>query len=274
MKKILFPLATEFDMKLPYFFSGIGCQYEQEDIIRPNGYPAYQWIQCRNGSGELELNGTTHIIKEGQGMFFFPNEPHAYHASGSKWSVDWIIFCGSCIDSFVHDTLNMRTSGIYYISSPSVIAGKLEGLYTEASSKHMNSITCSSIVYSVLMDILSHTSETQNTSMTDKYNRLTPVIDYIQNNSDKELPLDTLADIAGLTPQYLCSAFKRSTSQTLTEYINIVRIRKSKDLLLYDVNMQIKEIAHIIGFNDVSYFCSVFKRIEHITPTEFRRLHN
>ncbi len=77
-----------------------------------------------------------------------------------------------------------------------------------------------------------------------------------------------------MTPQYLCTAFKRFTSQTLFEYINMVRIRKSKELLLYNKKIQIKEIAHLVGFQDVSYFCLTFRKLEKMSPTEFRGLHN
>lgn len=35
MKKVVFPVSTDFDMQLPFYFSGVGCFYEQENIGRP-----------------------------------------------------------------------------------------------------------------------------------------------------------------------------------------------------------------------------------------------
>lgn len=275
MKKMIFSVTTEFDLSLPYYFSGVGCSYEQENINRPEGYPEYQWIQCRSGKGELNMNGTKYIIEEGQGMFFFPDEPHEYHALDEKWEVDWIIFRGTHISTFVRDILRMTTSGVYYVTTPHIISDKLEELYSTASSANsMKNLVCSSIVYSVLLDILRLTSAKQNTAIVNKLSRINSVLRYIDENYTKQLSLAELSEIAELTPQYLCSAFKKSTTQTMFEYINMVRIRKSKEILLYDRGMQIKEIAGAVGFDDVSYFCSVFRRFEKMSPTEFRMLHS
>ncbi len=275
MNKVFFPIITEFDQNLPYYFAGVGSCYEQENIDRPEGYPAYQWIQCRSGQGTLNLNGTTYTLEKGQGMFLFPNEPHNYHATEINWTVDWIIFGGKHIGEFVQETLKMKNSGVYYVTAPSIISDKIAELYKIASSSDSTkNLVCSSLVYAILIDILRLTSSKQNTSIVSKFNRITPVLNYIDENYASQLSLQELSDIAELTPQYLCSAFKKSTSQTLFEYINMVRIRKSKELLLQDRRLQIKEIARVTGFYDVSYFCSIFRKYENMTPTEFRSLYN
>lgn len=275
MKRMVFPITTEFDAQLPYYFAGVGCRYEQENIVRPMGFPNYQWIQCRNGVGELILNGSKYTIEEGSGMFLFPNEPHEYHSTNGNWEVDWIIFRGKFIDSFVRETLKMTNSGVYYITAPHILSAKLEQLYKTASSDNQTkNLICSSVVYAVLIDILRLTSLKQNTSIVNRFNKITPILSYIENNYANHISLSDIADIAGVTPQYLCAAFKRYTSQTLFEYINMVRIRKSKEYLLLNKDMQIKEIARNVGFGDISYFCATFKKIENMSPTEFRILHN
>lgn len=275
MKKMFFPITTEFDAQLPYYLSGVGCQYEQENIVCPTGFPNYQWIQCRSGSGELTLNGSKYTIEKGCGMFLFPDEPHEYHSVNGKWEVDWIIFRGKYIDSFVRETLKMTASQVYYITAPHILSAKLEDIYkTGLSDNRTKNLICSSLVYAVLIDILRLTSLKQNTSIVNKFNKITPILNYIENNYASHISLSDIADIAGITPQYLCSAFKKYTSQTLFEYINMVRIRKSKEYLLMNKDMQIKEIAHNVGFGDISYFCTTFRKLENMSPTEFRVLHS
>lgn len=272
MKKMLFPVTTEFDLNLPYYFAGIGYDYEQENINRPDGYPDYQWIQCRSGKGELTLNGNKYIIEKGQGMLLLPDEPHEYHAVDGEWKVDWIIFKGTQIHSFMHNIMKTESSGMYYITSQHCIADKIADLFSaDASSEPTKNFTCSSLVYAILMDILRLTSSTQNTAIVNKFDRINSVLSYIDKHFSEQISLSELADTAKLSPEYLCSTFKKSTSQTLFEYINMVRIRKSKELLLSD--MQIKEAAYSVGFNDTSYFGLVFKKFEKMTPSEFRALH-
>lgn len=53
----------------------------------------------------------------------------------------------------------------------------------------------------------------------------------------------------------------------------MIRIKKSKEMILQNKDMQIKEIGRLVGFNDISYFCSMFKKVEQMSPNEFRKLH-
>lgn len=275
MSDALFTVITDFDKNLPYYFSGVGSFYEQENIYRPEGYPSYQWLQCREGRGELNLNGEKYIIEKGQGIFLFPDEPHEYHAIDGEWILDWIIFSGHGIKPFVKNILNMTASGVYFVTTPHIILSKTAELYNSAKSDGISkNLICSSLVYAILIDILRLSSVTQNTSIVNNFKRIDPVLNYINQNYPNQISLDELAGIAELTPQHLCNTFKKYTSQTLFEYINMVRIRKSKEFLLSNNNLQIKEIAHSVGFNDVSYFCRTFKNIEKISPTEFRSLYN
>lgn len=79
----------------------------------------------------------------------------------------------------------------------------------------------------------------------------------------REFTLDAYK-LAFMNPKDIMRAF---------EYVNLVRIKKSKELILRHKDMQIKEIAVLSGFEDVSYFCSQFKKVEQVSPGEFRKLH-
>ncbi|MNR56240.1 HTH-type transcriptional activator Btr [compost metagenome] len=83
-----------------------------------------------------------------------------------------------------------------------------------------------------------------------------------------------MAEIIGVTPQHLCTVFKKTTNVRIFQYINSVRVKKSKELLLHNPNMQIKEVAHLAGFEDANYFCTVFKNLEQLSPNQFRKLHH
>lgn len=273
MKKLIFPIVTEFDLTLPYYIAGVGCCYEQEYIYRPNGFPHYQWIQCRSGSGELILNNTTYTISENQGMLLFPEIPHEYYAISDSWEVDWVIFQGLFVDDFFTRTAKIKTSGVYYISQPHTIANNISQAYEiEKSDSPMKSMEGSRMAYEILMDILKFTSEKIDSSIANQYNRLKPLINYIDQNYNKPLPLTELAGVVGITPQHLCNSFKKITTHTITEYINMTRIKKSKELIIQNRDVQIKDIARQVGFNDISYFCATFRKLENMSPNEFKNL--
>lgn len=279
MKKIFFQQLSDFDKLLPYYFSGVGISYEQEYVKRPCEYQChqwmfseYQWIQTRKGAGELILNGNRYIIKEGQGMLLFPNEPHEYYPLDGEWETDWIILNGKYLDDFIRNILKADTSGVYYISDPKSVANKMNKLYNTAISPDpTRNVSESVMVYQILMDIFKLISQKQNQALINTSQKIEPVLLYIHTNYNKSITIDELAKILDITPQHLCRIFKKITSHTIAEYINAIRIRKSKELLLSDKRMQIKEIALNVGFNSVSYFCYVFRKSEHIAPAEFRK---
>lgn len=274
MGNMIFPLITEYELKLPYYIVGIGCFHNQEHVVRPHGYPYYQWIQCHHGKGELLTDGSANCVGEGQGMLLYPDKFHEYYAVSASWEVDWIIFGGLHIGDFFKQTAEISSSGVYYVSKPEVILSKIrKALEIEQSDQPMKSLECSRIAYDIMLDIMKSSSLKYDSSLDQQHNRLKPLFDYIDKNYGRSFTLSDLSDIAGVTPQHFCIMFKKATNLRVFEYINLVRIKKSKEYILQHKDMQIKEIAGYSGYSDVSYFCSQFKKIEKISPNDFRKLH-
>ena len=95
------------------------------------------------------------------------------------------------------------------------------------------------------------------------------VIEYIKANFQRRMTLEQIAASTYLSKTYLSSLFKKETGFSISEYINIVRIERSKSLLLEE-NISIIDIANLCGFEDQSYFTKVFKHIVGITPKKYR----
>lgn len=275
MKKPLrWSVMTDFERQLPYYYTFVGTYYEQEHIKRTHGYPRFQWLQCRCGRGELILGDSRKFtIEQGKGMLLFPNEPHEYHALEPGWQVDLIVFTGTQIENFVRHILQAECSTVYDVANPQLTAGRLEDLYalTGSSPTTARELTCSALVYSFLVELSRLCSVGQASPIVRLGDKLSPVFTYIEGSFEKPITLSELAALAGLTPQYFCSLFKKATSQTPVEYINLIKLRHAKALLL-QTELPVREIAHRVGIEDPSYFCALFKRYEHMTPMAFRTL--
>jgi AraC-like DNA-binding protein len=79
-----------------------------------------------------------------------------------------------------------------------------------------------------------------------------------------------LASYLAITPSYLSVQFKKETSQTITDYIQNVRLEHAI-LLLNSTSDSIQEIASLCGFPDSNYFTRVFKKKKGLTPKEYRK---
>lgn len=92
---------------------------------------------------------------------------------------------------------------------------------------------------------------------------------YVQENLNGDTSLDTLAELVGLSPEYLLRLFRRSESVTILQYINDLKIIKAKNLIS-DRRMQIKEIAYELGFSSSGYFGRFFKSKTGLSPQSYR----
>jgi len=92
---------------------------------------------------------------------------------------------------------------------------------------------------------------------------------HISQHFMEKITLNDLAEVADLSVSYLSKIYKEETGESLSNYINNVRIGVAVELLK-DRNISLSEVSCRVGFEDQSYFTKVFKRIQGISPGKFR----
>jgi two-component system response regulator YesN len=94
--------------------------------------------------------------------------------------------------------------------------------------------------------------------------------EFIRTNYKKKIKLVDISKAIYLSPYYLSHIFKRETGVTLMEYLAKVRIEEAK-YLLENTPLNTTLIAFEVGYSDQSYFCKVFKKIEGISPYDYKK---
>ena len=93
---------------------------------------------------------------------------------------------------------------------------------------------------------------------------------FIAQNQDGAICLATVAKAVNTSTFYFCKLFKRATGLTFTDYVARVRIEKAKTLLL-DPNERVSEVAYDVGFQSLTHFNRVFRKIVRQSPSSYRR---
>jgi AraC-like DNA-binding protein/ligand-binding sensor protein len=93
--------------------------------------------------------------------------------------------------------------------------------------------------------------------------------EFINEHQAEDLTLGQVAKAVNTSTFYFCKMFKKATGINFTDYLSRVRIEKSKNLLL-NPNLRVSEIAFEVGFQSLTHFNRVFKRILGQSPTEYR----
>ena len=98
------------------------------------------------------------------------------------------------------------------------------------------------------------------------------ILDYIDNNINKEITIEELANIFYFDKYYIMKLFKKELKITIINYINSIRIYNSlKD---YKYDNQIMRIALNNGFNSLEYYSETFKTITKVSPREYKHFIN
>jgi AraC-like DNA-binding protein len=128
-------------------------------------------------------------------------------------------------------------------------------------------------VVKLLTIFAQHLSMLSNQVVVQHENAEPPVItrakDYIHEHQTENLRLGHVAKACNTSTFYFCKMFKKVTGINFTDYLSRVRIEKSKNLLL-NPNLRVSEIAFEVGFQSLTHFNRVFKKILGQSPTEYR----
>lgn len=128
-------------------------------------------------------------------------------------------------------------------------------------------------VMKLLAIFAQHLSMLSNQLMLQQETSEPPIIrrakEYIHEHQSDDLSLGQVARAVNTSTFYFCKMFKKVTGINFTDYLSRVRIEKSKNLLL-NPNLRVSEIAFEVGFQSLTHFNRVFKKILGQSPTEYR----
>ena len=102
-----------------------------------------------------------------------------------------------------------------------------------------------------------------------EHNRLQGIYAFVDKNFHRKIELKEAAQVANLSKEAFCRYFKKATKYTFVEFLNRYRISQSKQLLM--AGKTISHACYQCGFESLSYYNRVFKRVTDENPSDFRR---
>lgn len=241
---------------------------------------------ARSGSCTYEIGERVYEMNPGDLMVINDVEPHRMHTGRKGMHQTVMVFspslilgslCSSALDNDYIKAFSERKTGFSNkipSSDPRAegIKEAIQDICTEhAERKEGWQLMIKSRLLSLLTILYRYylSSDTIQTSRKDLL-KISPVLKVIESDPAADISTEDMAELIGITKQHFCTIFKKSTGQTLTSYINSVRIKKCTRLLL-ETDSCITDIAYSCGFNNLSHFNKVFLNSTGSTPSEFRK---
>lgn len=114
-----------------------------------------------------------------------------------------------------------------------------------------------------------YASRTSDDLMEELNPGISHAIQFMEQNLDKKLSLNEIADEAGYSPSYLTTMFRKKTGYSPSSYFAHLKITKACEYLDFSKN-KIKDISYLMGYSDPYYFSKDFQKKMGISPRNYR----
>ena len=148
----------------------------------------------------------------------------------------------------------------------------LRKLKTIASSdSYVRDMEINALLSQLLVLLMEDSWNPEDDTVKGKRVQVMDVREYIDSNYATDITLDGLSAQFFINKTYLSEMFKEQYGVNLKDYLVSVRITEAKKLLRF-TDKTTEEIATMVGINGAAYFSRMFKRVESVTPTEYRAM--
>ena len=220
------------------------------------------------GAGNLRYENRNYRIRQGDTLLVLVPHNHRYWLeSGGRWEFFWISMNGEealrihkAILSAVGPILSLKPETVERLADCSL---RLINGGADAPG------SASAIAYEAAM-ILYDDVFGSHPVFSQEYRTMQHVIDHILTNLQQPLPVETLAEVSGLSRAHFSRVFAASEGMPPAEFVLRKRLQRATKLLTKAAHLSVKEVAIMSGFEDPNYFAKVFRRYFGASPTEFR----
>ena len=256
------------------YISEIYTKFYQEKGTNYNfsGEKHSYWELTYVDKGELltTIDGVSYHLKQGDLIFYAPMQFHtqstfekissSYLTINFKMNFNHADLLCNKIFSLKRDSYFIVTKLIEELSNDNLYSNDLSLCYLKQLIIQMLRLDNSHF----------HSKPTTNMQQTYENELLNDILLYIDDNIYEKISVSTLCDHFCISTSMLHSLFRKNMNNTAKNYINELKLSKSKELIRNSTHT-LSEISEMLGFSSIHYFSKKFKSYFNISPTEYSK---
>ncbi len=235
------------------------------------GLSSFLFFIVLSGSGELKYEGEVFKLKKGDCVFIDCRKSYSHSTSMNLWSLQWCHFYASSLPAIYEKYRERGGSPVFHVDAVENISSTLTEIYNLASSSdYIKDMRINEKLSVLLTFIMEQSWHPESRSIGRKKLELAEIRAYLDEHYTDKLSLEDLTEKFYINKCYLTRIFKETYGTTVNGYLIEKRITKAKRLLRF-TDLTVEEIGVAVGMADPNYFSRMFRKIEGISPREYRK---
>jgi len=236
-----------------------------------NDLASYLFILVQSGSGILQYDGQQYDLAAGDCVFIDCRKEYYHQTSENLWSLQWIHFNGPTLQN-IYEKYNARGGlpRFHPLYPERFIAIWEQILHTAGSQDYIRDMRINESLNMLLTLLMEESWHPETQRKDGSRQNLLAVKNYLDENYRKKISLDELSSRFFINKFYLTRIFREQFGIPINNYLLQLRITHAKQLLRF-TDATVESIGLECGIGAVNYFSRIFKKIEGISPSEYRK---
>ena len=232
---------------------------------------SYLFFIVDEGSGTLEYGGETYQLERDDCVFIDCQKSYAHSTHEALWKIRWVHFYGPNMSAIYDKYVSRGGKCCFRAREGENFRAAVRMLYDLACcDDHIRDMKIHERLSHLLVLLMEASGFEIESGGEGKTAYLQAVKDYLDNHYTQKITLDDLAARFFINKYYLLEIFKRQYSMGIGQYLIHLRITKSKGLLRF-TDQTLEQISYACGMNSPQYFSRIFKKVEGVSPSEYRK---
>lgn len=225
-------------------------------------------IHCVSGRGLCRVGDKNYRVEPHQVLVIPVGVRHRYEADATDpWTIWWAHVTGAAIGPLVHAVTRGGDAPVFDVTEPTRVSSLLDTILRRMETDEGSS----SLVAAggAAWHLLSVLAADRRAVVRGRPDPIAGVQDYLRQNLAEHIAVDQLAAMAGFSVSHFSALFRRATGFGALEYQTRLRMSLARQLL-DTTDRTVTSIARQVGYGDPMYFSRQFRRIHHLSPTQYR----
>lgn len=271
-KRIIYTASDFAKLNLIFLQETGELTAQKPHISKREGLNSYLFLMVEHGSGTITYCGETYSLKAGDCAFIDCHLPYSHQSSQDLWTLKWAHFYGNCVKGIYDKYIERGGQCCFRTAYPNKFQEVLSDLYDIASSdSYIRDMQISEKLTSLLTLLMAESWHPDSQTIGSRKKKdLQELRTYLDEHYQERITLDDLSERFYINKFYLTRIFKEQFGVSINSYLLQVRITHAKQHLRFS-DMPIEKVASEIGVEDARYFTRMFKKVEGMTPGEYRK---